>query len=422
MKSFVRRVLGRSLVAGVASLAFMMASAAVVRAQTVIGADGQPGDDCFTDGCHAGNGDDGQPASSDGNSATAVGGNGGVGGIAYSAGGTDGLGGNGGGATATSSVLSNGSSKAVSTATATGGNSGHGAQITGDANGGNASATSHATANGSGDAASFATANGGGTADLSGDNGSAFASSIAIAKGSGSASAFAIATILGLNNGAVASSYAETGEGGLAQAESQSSEFGGIFIESNATAKTAYGGVSVQSTFDTGPGSAEAIAQGGSGQFPASSEPFSASSTALPNTAYATALIGSAGNVADALLGPSDKIFGSTILGRAAVGAGTLPSSTFDFSFRGDLILGVIDGVLFDVVANGTEIPFETASDNSVIDLGFLGPNIDLTIAGEGVFVLGGAVPETSTWAMILLGFAGLGFTGYRRASEPRAA
>jgi hypothetical protein len=32
------------------------------------------------------------------------------------------------------------------------------------------------------------------------------------------------------------------------------------------------------------------------------------------------------------------------------------------------------------------------------------------------------AVPETSTWAMMLLGFAGLGYAGYRRAKEPRAA
>jgi PEP-CTERM motif len=31
-------------------------------------------------------------------------------------------------------------------------------------------------------------------------------------------------------------------------------------------------------------------------------------------------------------------------------------------------------------------------------------------------------VPEASTWAMMLLGFAGLGFAGYRRAREPRAA
>ena len=34
-------------------------------------------------------------------------------------------------------------------------------------------------------------------------------------------------------------------------------------------------------------------------------------------------------------------------------------------------------------------------------------------------FVLG--VPEPSTWAMMLLGFAGLGFAGYRRA-KPKAA
>jgi hypothetical protein len=32
------------------------------------------------------------------------------------------------------------------------------------------------------------------------------------------------------------------------------------------------------------------------------------------------------------------------------------------------------------------------------------------------------AVPEPSTWAMMLAGFAGLGFMGYRRAREPRAA
>ena len=30
-----------------------------------------------------------------------------------------------------------------------------------------------------------------------------------------------------------------------------------------------------------------------------------------------------------------------------------------------------------------------------------------------------GAVPEPSTWAMILLGFAGIGFMAYRRKSKP---
>jgi hypothetical protein len=50
--------------------------------------------------------------------------------------------------------------------------------------------------------------------------------------------------------------------------------------------------------------------------------------------------------------------------------------------------------------------------------------------AGENYFLPGGyvsgglvapAVPESSTWAMMLLGFAGLGFAGYRRAKRSDA-
>ena len=33
-----------------------------------------------------------------------------------------------------------------------------------------------------------------------------------------------------------------------------------------------------------------------------------------------------------------------------------------------------------------------------------------------------GAVPEPSTWAMMLAGFAGLGFLGYRRTVKARVA
>jgi hypothetical protein len=75
----------------------------------------------------------------------------------------------------------------------------------------------------------------------------------------------------------------------------------------------------------------------------------------------------------------------------------------------------------------------ESFFQDSVINLGSnLGPNIDLTfgynLVAEGSggfgfdFAVGGAVPETSTWAMMLVGFAGLGYAGYRRAKEPRAA
>jgi hypothetical protein len=445
---------------GAASLAFMMASAAVVRAQTVIGADGPPGADCSTEFCHGGNGDGGEPVSSDGNSAAAFGGSGGsggnalvnegfggfggsggaasasganataVGGAGGAAGdfvftGTAGAAGNGGDADAGSGATSNGSSNATSAATATGGAGGEGIfegfEIVGAGAGGNATATSSATAKGSGNAISSATAAGGGVNGGLSEAGNATAASSATAKGSGTARASATATG-GVSGGvattANATSYAETAEGGLAQAQTQTqADFG----EAQSTAKTTFGGVRVQSTVESFGGSTNAIAQGGSGQSPANPEQSAfAFSTALPNIAYATTLIGSASHVADALLGPDDKIFGTAILGGF-----DSSSSTFDFSFRGDLILGVMTDGGFDIVANGTDIPFEDLGDNSVINLGSIfGPNIDLTIEGDGVFAVGGvaAAPETSTWAMMLLGFAGLGYAGYRRAREPRAA
>jgi hypothetical protein len=34
----------------------------------------------------------------------------------------------------------------------------------------------------------------------------------------------------------------------------------------------------------------------------------------------------------------------------------------------------------------------------------------------QGAATVSGAVPEPSTWAMLLLGFAGLGYAGYRQA------
>lgn len=201
----------------------------------------------------------------------------------------------------------------------------------------------------------------------------------------------------------------------MAQAEAETQGGGGgNGGELQATAKTTFGGVTVQSAagpFSFGPGGiAIATAQGGSGQF----DPgfvVEALSTALPSTAYATTLIGGASNVADALLGSNDKIFGTAILGLDS-------AATFDLSFRGDLILGVVTGGSFDIVVNGIDLVSDDyVDDNTVLNLGStFGPNIDLTIEGEGVFALGGAVPEPSTWAMMLVGLAGLGLAGHCRA------
>jgi len=88
-----------------------------------------------------------------------------------------------------------------------------------------------------------------------------------------------------------------------------------------------------------------------------------------------------------------------------------------------------------DIIANGKDIVATTFRSLStaesffrddVINLGSsLGPNVDLTVAyslmanGPGGFdfdfAVGGAVPETSTWAMMLIGFGGLGFLSYRQ-------
>ena len=86
----------------------------------------------------------------------------------------------------------------------------------------------------------------------------------------------------------------------------------------------------------------------------------------------------------------------------------------------------MVAGFDFDIIVNGAQIFTGSLVNDDVIDLGSnFGPNIDLTINGFGTFVIGGvveAVPEPSTWALMLLGFAGLGYAGYRRTREPRAA
>jgi PEP-CTERM motif len=158
------------------------------------------------------------------------------------------------------------------------------------------------------------------------------------------------------------------------------------------------------------------------------------------------------------LLGPRDAVFGTAILGANYVtdGGGASHtysgSATFDFGYGGDLMLALIDDQLtgfagglgfqsmeFTIVDNGVEILdsiFESLAvaesffHDNVVDLGpsLGGPGIDLTIGynlvadGSGGFgfdfAVGGAVPEPSTWAMMLIGFAGLGFAGYRASRK----
>jgi hypothetical protein len=57
-----------------------------------------------------------------------------------------------------------------------------------------------------------------------------------------------------------------------------------------------------------------------------------------------------------------------------------------------------------------------------VYDIGTGGDGAFLTTGGDSVLAFGEAVPEPSTWAMMLLGFAGLAFAGYRQAKRSSPA
>jgi PEP-CTERM motif len=402
-----RSILARALMTVVASLAFMMIGAAVVRAQ--VGSDGTPGAFCYGDPSAdeycAVNGGDGESVSAGGNPAVAIGGNGGAAGDSDFGLDGGGNGGNGGSATA---VATGGS---IVSASATGGEGGVGGLSYGGS-GGDGSATSKAFG-GSGGASASAYATGGG-APNGGTGGSATATANALATRGGLANSEAIAT---------------GGKYGF---------FGGYFGSANATAiaKSTFADVGVRSTdeatasvsesvyYDYNTATANAVAQaGGSGQsFVTPDNGAYAFSTVLPDKADVATLIGGASPVASAFLGPRDIVFGTAILGfndspDEQFDSFTFSdSSTFDFSYRGDLLLGVIEGD-FSVIINGVQVLAEEFLDDGVINLGSsFGPNIDLTIVSYGGdFILGGAVPEPSTWAMMLVGFAGLGFMGWRR-------
>jgi len=268
--------------------------------------------------------------------------------------------------------------------------------------------------------------------------------------------------IPGAKGSANATSSATTEEGATAQAQSTAVGSSG---QAKSTAQTSFPNVGVLSSAVAQVGSTattNAIAQaGGSGQaFANPSQTAYAFAVGIPDKAYVTTLVGGAGNVASALLGPRDEVFGAAIMGANYAPDGTGEShtysatATFDFGYHGDLLLGLIDNqqdgftnglgfqsMEFYVLDGGSKV-FDVSLGNLtvaesffrdfVINLGsYSGPAVDLTFGynlvadgggGFGVdFAFGGAIPEPSTWAMMLLGFAGLGYAGYRGARPSHA-
>jgi hypothetical protein len=84
-------------------------------------------------------------------------------------------------------------------------------------------------------------------------------------------------------------------------------------------------------------------------------------------------------------------------------------------NFAGPIDFTIAGVSVSDFVANSNGF-FAVADILGPLGTGEVGGMIETTITQHS------SVPEPSTWAMLLIGFAGLGFAGYRKAKTPRTA
>jgi hypothetical protein len=123
----------------------------------------------------------------------------------------------------------------------------------------------------------------------------------------------------------------------------------------------------------------------------------------------------------------TNAISGSALTATGGPAAGTYDLTGYNF--------GILDYVLAGNPATPLPLGEQWAIDIQVGPLD--GSTSPLAITGESLFITNtgtsyheigpagdvvlevAAVPEPSTWAMMILGFAGLGFMAYRRKSKP---
>ena len=109
----------------------------------------------------------------------------------------------------------------------------------------------------------------------------------------------------------------------------------------------------------------------------------------------------------------------------------TLTGGTITLTGKGPeagvYIFGDQTGVLHGFTTNGVEINVASGLDTghpgiSEVTIGATG-SIGFEFLPPGTnFILTAAVPEPSTWAMMILGFAGVGFMAYRRRNSAMRA
>jgi hypothetical protein len=172
---------------------------------------------------------------------------------------------------------------------------------------------------------------------------------------------------------------------------------------------------------------------GSSGPFLDGGATFSGSGVVMNNGSqgslglYATPY-GDATNYMAVLGGGSEEIAFSALKSSFGLYWGSVDTYNSLAFYNGDTLVATISGadVAPPMTANGGQTDY---ASNGYVLLSAL-PQFDRVFATsssnsfefDNVVAGTSAIPEPSTWAMLLLGFAGLGYAGFRRSKGPIAA
>jgi PEP-CTERM motif len=180
-------------------------------------------------------------------------------------------------------------------------------------------------------------------------------------------------------------------------------------------------------TYSVGGGGMNALVGSGTGLLAASNATTTVYGIANPSTSVATT------NFATGLPGPSagDLAFHGTTLYEAAV-AGNGNDELVNVNTKTVVgfftIGGVQQNAVFGLADDGTTMFAVQGTSIYTVDLATGALTLAANYGGHGLSTANGeaflnesvhsAVPEPSTWAMMILGFAGIGFMAYRRKSQ----
>jgi hypothetical protein len=120
----------------------------------------------------------------------------------------------------------------------------------------------------------------------------------------------------------------------------------------------------------------------------------------------------------------TDAVTGATLDGGQWDSSDSVPTTTIVKTFAVPLGHAISTRILFETFTYSSFGVLDVAdySDTAKIYLTSVTPGPDLIGLSGHDYALPSGVPEPSTWGMLLIGFAGLGYAGYRRGRTNRPA